>query len=96
MIPKLTDAQIQAVATSYLTSGSKSLLLTFGTAAAPTVVPTHSTNPSLGTTQVSVNVSYPYSGFLWTPAIAKLVTKSNGTSLPATVTLSATSVMVDE
>jgi len=80
--PKLTVAQIQAVAQTY----AQNQLITFGTVAAPTVTVPSGAGGSFGT-PLTVTVSYSY-----TPLGISTFLSTLGPTVP----LSATSVMANE
>jgi len=80
---KATKLQIQTVATNYC----QSYLISFGTAAPPSVSVSETTNPDFLTPQLSVTVSYTYTGLMLGPLLS---------AVTGPVNLSATSVMIEE
>lgn len=80
--PKLTNAQIQTIASNYC----KTFLISLGPLAIPTVTVTQSAPPSFST-PLRVTVSYPYTGALVGTFLS---------ALTGPLTLSATSVMNNE
>jgi len=81
---KATTAQITTVATNYC----QSYLISFGTPAPPSVSVSETTNPDFAPTQqLSVTVSYTYTGLMLGPLLS---------ALTGPLVLSATSVMIEE
>lgn len=80
---KATEAQIKTVATNYC----QNYLISFGTTPTPTITVSETTNPDFSTPQLSVTVSYTYSGLMLGPFLS---------AITGPLTLSATSVMIEE
>lgn len=80
---KATEAQIKTVATNYC----QNYLISFGTTPTPAITVSETTNPDFSTPQLSVTVSYTYSGLMLGPFLS---------AITGPLTLSATSVMIEE